>query len=104
MKLVIAAISAGGVLGVADQYMCLLIVSLLSKMGMITLSSEMDKVFGSWWFIGIVAFFWLLTTIPAYASLHLARYKREFLPMIFAALGKDPQIALAFLVHISFID
>ena len=69
MKLVIAAISAGGVLGVADQYMCLLIVSILSKTGLITLSSEMDKVFGSWWFIGIVAFFWLLTTIPAYASI-----------------------------------
>ena len=68
MKLAIAAISAGGVLGVADQYMCLLIVSILSKTGLITLSSEMDKVFGSWWFIGIVAFFWLLTTIPAYAS------------------------------------
>jgi hypothetical protein len=68
MKLVIAAISAGGVLGVADQYMCLLIVSILSKTGLITLSSEMDRVFGSWWFIGIVAFFWLLTTIPAYAS------------------------------------
>jgi hypothetical protein len=69
MKLVIAAISAGGVLGVADQYMCLLIVSILSKTGLITLSAEMDKVFGSWWFIGIVAFFWLLTTIPAYASI-----------------------------------
>jgi hypothetical protein len=68
MKLVIAAISAGGVLGVTDQYMCLLIVSILSKTGLITLSPEMDKVFGSWWFIGIVAFFWLLTTIPAYAS------------------------------------
>lgn len=68
MKLVIAAISAGGVLGVADQYMCLLIVSILSKTGLIALSPEMDRVFGSWWFIGIVAFFWLLTTIPAYAS------------------------------------
>jgi hypothetical protein len=68
MKLVIAAISAGGMLGVADQYMCLLIVSVLAKTGLITLTPEMDKVFGSWWFIGIVAFFWLLTTIPAYAS------------------------------------
>jgi hypothetical protein len=68
MKLVIAAISAGGVLGVADQYMCLLVVSILSKTGLITLSPEMDRVFGSWWFIGIVAFFWLLTTVPAYAS------------------------------------
>jgi hypothetical protein len=68
MKLVIAAISAGGVLGVADQYLCLLIVSILSKTGLITLSPEMDRVFGSWWFIGIVAFLWLLTTIPAYAS------------------------------------
>lgn len=68
MKLVIAAISAGGVLGVADQYMCLLIVSVLSKTGLITLSPEMNGVFGSWWFIGIVAFLWLLTTVPAYAS------------------------------------
>jgi hypothetical protein len=68
MKLVIAAISAGGMLGVADQYMCLLIVSVLAKTGLITLTPEMDRVFGSWWFIGIVAFFWLLTTIPAYAS------------------------------------
>lgn len=68
MKLVIAAISAGGVLGVADQYVCLLIVSVLSKVGLITLSPQMDRVFGSWWFIGIVAFLWLLTTVPAYAS------------------------------------
>jgi hypothetical protein len=68
MKLVVAAIAAGGMLGVADQYMCLLIVSVLAKTGLITLSPEMDQVFGSWWFIGVVAFFWLLTTIPAYAS------------------------------------
>jgi len=68
MKLVLAAISAGGVIGAADQYMCLLVISILAKTGLIELSPDMSTLFESWWFIGVVAVFWLVTIAPSYAS------------------------------------
>lgn len=68
MKLVLAAISAGGVIGAADQYLCLLVVSVLAKTGLIELSPDMSTLFESWWFIGIVTVFWLVTVAPAYAT------------------------------------
>jgi hypothetical protein len=68
MKLVLAAISAGGVIGAADQYMCLLVISILAKTGLIELSPDMSTIFESWWFIGVVAVFWLVTIAPSYAS------------------------------------
>jgi hypothetical protein len=69
MKLVLAAISAGGVIGAADQYMCLLVISILAKTGLIELSPDMGTLFESWWFIGVVAVFWLVTIAPSYASI-----------------------------------
>jgi hypothetical protein len=68
MKVVLAAISAGGVIGAADQYMCLLVISILAKTGLIELSPDMSTLFESWWFIGVIAVFWLVTIAPAYAS------------------------------------
>jgi hypothetical protein len=68
MKLVLAAIAAGGVIGAADQYLCLLIISILAKTGLIELSPDMATLFESWWFIGVVAVFWLVTIAPSYAS------------------------------------
>jgi hypothetical protein len=68
MKLVLAAISAGGVIGAADQYMCLLVISVLAKTGLIELSPDMSTIFESWWFISVVAVFWLVTIAPSYAS------------------------------------
>ncbi|MBE9509002.1 MAG: DUF4126 family protein, partial [Chloroflexi bacterium] len=68
MQLVLSAISAGGLVGAGNQYLCLLIVSAAAKMDLISLTPQMGFM-ESWWFIGIVAAFWLLTIAPAYASL-----------------------------------
>jgi hypothetical protein len=67
MQLVLSAISAGGLVGAANQYLCLLLVSVAAKTGLIALAPQMCFM-ESWWFIGIVALFWLLTVAPAYAS------------------------------------
>jgi hypothetical protein len=67
MELVLSAIAAGGLVGASDQYMCLLIVALASRLGWITLTPTLSFM-GSWWFILIVVVFWLLTVAPAFAS------------------------------------
>jgi len=67
MELVLSAIAAGGLVGASDQYMCLLIVALASRLGWITLTPALSFM-GSWWFILIVVVFWLLTVAPAFAS------------------------------------
>lgn len=67
MQVILSAISAGGLVGAGNQYLCLLLVSVAAKTGLITLAPEMGFM-ESWWFIGILAFFWLLTIAPAYAS------------------------------------
>ncbi|NLE44759.1 MAG: DUF4126 domain-containing protein [Chloroflexi bacterium] len=68
MELVLSAIASGGLVGASDQYLCLLLLSIASKTGLVTLTSQMGFM-GSWWFMAIVAVFWLLTLAPAYASL-----------------------------------
>ena len=68
MEIVLSAIAAGGLVGASDQYMCLLIVGITSRLGWITLTPALSFM-GSWWFIAIVVVFWLLTVVPAYASL-----------------------------------
>jgi hypothetical protein len=67
MQLLLSAISAGGLVGASNQYLCLLLVSVAAKTGLVTLAQPMGFM-ESWWFIGIVAFFWLLTVAPAYAT------------------------------------
>lgn len=67
MQLLLSAIAAGGLLGVSNQYLCLLLVSIAAKMGLITLDKPMEFM-KEWWFIGIVALFWLLTIAPAYST------------------------------------
>lgn len=68
MQLILSAISAGGLAGAADQYLCLLIVSVAAKTGLVTISSQMSFL-ESWWFIGVAAIFWIITVAPSYASL-----------------------------------
>ncbi|MBI3159663.1 MAG: DUF4126 domain-containing protein, partial [Chloroflexi bacterium] len=68
MELVLAAISSGGLIGVADQYLCLLIVGGGSRLGWFDLPPAMAFL-GSWWFMGIIVVFWILTVAPAYATL-----------------------------------
>lgn len=67
MELLLSAISAGGLVGAGNQYLCLLLVSLAARFDLVELAGPMDFV-ESWWFIGVIAFFWLLTIAPAYAS------------------------------------
>lgn len=45
----------------------MLFVSIAAKIGLITLDKPMEFM-KEWWFIGIVALFWLLTVAPAYAT------------------------------------
>src|SRR5512137_482135 len=68
MELVLSAIASGGLVGASDQYMCLLLVSLAARMKWITLTPALSWM-DSWWFIAIVAVFWLVTVAPAYASM-----------------------------------
>ena len=68
MELILSSISAGGLAGAANQYMCLLLISIAGKTNLIELTPEMQFM-ESWWFIGIVALFWVLTAAPAYGSL-----------------------------------
>ena len=67
MSVVLAAISSGGLVGVADQYLCLLIVSLAANFGWVELNPSMDFM-TRWWFMGLVGIFWLLTVAPAYLA------------------------------------
>lgn len=67
MSALLPALAAGGVIGAADQYLCLLLLGVASRMGWIELAPEMMFV-ESWWFMGIVGLLWVLTVTPAYAS------------------------------------
>lgn len=71
MEIMLAAISAGGLVGVSNQYLCLLLIALAAQGGWFKLPPGMQEIMGSWWFIGLVALFWLLTVLPAYSSLLL---------------------------------
>ncbi len=68
MEIILSAIAAGGLVGASDQYLCLLIVAIASKTGLIQLASPMNFL-SSWWFIAFSAIFWLVSIAPAYASL-----------------------------------
>lgn len=68
MELLLSAISAGGLVGAANQYLCLLLVSVATKVGWISVTPEVTFV-ADWWFMVIVAAFWILTVLPAYGSL-----------------------------------
>jgi hypothetical protein len=68
MELILSAISAGGLVGVADQYLCLLIVAIAARTGIIQLTTTMGFM-SSIWFIVIVGIFWIVTIAPSYATL-----------------------------------
>ena len=67
MELLLSAISSGGLSGAANQYLCLIIVSVAAKLNLVGLATPVAFM-ESWWFIGIVAVFWMLTVLPAYGS------------------------------------
>ncbi|MBL8094770.1 MAG: DUF4126 family protein [Anaerolineales bacterium] len=70
MALVLSAISAGGLVGAANQYACLLVVGLAARAGLITLSGPMAFM-GDWWFIAVAAVLWLISIAPSFSQ-HLA--------------------------------
>jgi hypothetical protein len=67
MSLILSAISAGGLVGAANQYACLLVVGLAARFGLIQLSGP-TTFMGEWWFIGLVALLWLVTSAPSLAQ------------------------------------
>ncbi len=67
MSLILSAISAGGLVGAANQYACLLVVGLAARFGLIHLSGPMTFM-GEWWFIGLAALMWLVTNAPSLAQ------------------------------------
>jgi len=67
MELILSTISAGGLVGAADQYLCLVIVGVMSRLGVVTLTPQM-RFMESWWFLAVVGLFWVLTVAPAYLS------------------------------------
>ena len=67
MELLLSAISSGGLAGVANQYLCLIIISLAARLNLVAVAEPVSFI-ESWWFIGIIAVFWLLTILPAYGS------------------------------------
>ncbi len=68
MELVLSAISSGGLTGIANQYLFLLMICLGGRFDLIRLSPEMAFM-ESWVFIGVVGFLWLLSVATAYSSL-----------------------------------
>ncbi|HRF50733.1 MAG TPA: hypothetical protein PLC98_24100 [Anaerolineales bacterium] len=70
MALVLSAIAAGGLVGAANQYACLLVVAIAARAGLVTLSGPMAFM-GDWWFIGVTAVLWLISVAPSFSQ-HLA--------------------------------
>ncbi len=92
MPLVLSAISAGGVIGIADQYLCLLIVGLAARFGVINLMPPMGFM-TSTWFLILAGLLWVLTVAPAYGSL--------IAPGIMNAVNTAVNFVSGFLVPIS---
>jgi hypothetical protein len=67
MELVLAAIAAGGLVGVSDQYLSLLILSIASRTGIFQLAEPMQFM-STYWFIGIVTLFWPLFCVIVYMA------------------------------------
>lgn len=67
MELILSTIASGGLVGAANQYACLLIVSIAARLNWIALSPQMAFM-ESLGFIIVTAVFWLLTIAPAFGS------------------------------------
>jgi hypothetical protein len=68
MAAILAAISAGGLTGISNQYLYLLLISLAGRFKLLGLTAEMGFMTSDW-FIGLVAVLWLLSIAPSYAPL-----------------------------------
>jgi hypothetical protein len=68
VQVMFSAILSGGAIGVADQYLCIFLMSLASRFKLIELPSEVGFL-SSLWFIILSGAVWLITILPAYGSL-----------------------------------
>ncbi|MGC1377347.1 MAG: hypothetical protein WA821_14040 [Anaerolineales bacterium] len=68
MTSIFASIVSGGAIGVADQYLCLLLLSLATRFNMVQLPSEVNFM-ASEWFIILIGIVWVITVLPAYGSM-----------------------------------
>lgn len=68
MTTIFASIVSGGAIGVADQYLCLLLLSLATRFNLIQLPSEISFMSSDWFTIAI-GVVWIATVLPAYGSL-----------------------------------
>ncbi|NDJ53900.1 MAG: DUF4126 domain-containing protein [Chloroflexi bacterium] len=66
-QIVLSAMSAGGLVGISNQYMFLLCLSIISRLGWVDLTPEMQFM-ESWFFIIPTGIIWLITTAPAYLT------------------------------------
>jgi len=66
--MIFASIVSGEAIGVSDQYLCLLLLSLAARCNLIPLQSEV-KFIASVWFIIIISIVWIATILPAYGAL-----------------------------------
>ena len=71
MEIVLSTIAAGGLVGASNQYLCLLLIAGGAKFGWFGLPPEIEYYLGSWWVIGLICLFWVITVAPAYSSLLL---------------------------------
>jgi hypothetical protein len=67
MELILATIAAGGVVGLSDQYLCMIILGVAADTGLVKLAPQVQFM-GSWWFLGLMVLFWVLTNVPAYLT------------------------------------
>lgn len=68
MATILAAMSAGGLVGVSNQYMYLLLFSLAGRFGLLRLTAEMAFMTSDI-FIGAVGVLWLISVAPSYLPL-----------------------------------
>lgn len=67
MQLLFSAIAAGGLLGVADQYLCILLISTAAHLGLVELPPQMLFMEHPI-FMTIVGVFYIITVAPAYSA------------------------------------
>ena len=68
IQMMFAAILSSGTIGVADQYLCLFLLSMASQFNLVQLPAEVHFM-ASVWFLIIIGVIWVATVLPAYGSL-----------------------------------
>ncbi len=68
MQVLLSAMSAGGLVGVTNQYAFLLALSAASRFNLIELGPSFNFM-ESWFFMGTVGVLWVLVVAPAYSTL-----------------------------------